>query len=75
MKSEYLEKYEPLRDYYESGNLRNETYLIHMVSIIYRYSDSINSNLISISINGIEYPPDTELEFDLVANKLTLKKT
>lgn len=74
MKSEYLEKnFVPLRDYYDEPKtlIKSETYLVHMVYIIYRYSRS--GNLSSITINGIEYPPETELVFDEETLKLHIK--
>jgi len=72
MKSDYLSKnYVPLRDYYEgTGTLKSETYLVHMVYIIYRYSR--NGEIVSITINGVEYPPNTELVFD--EEKLHIRK-
>jgi len=74
MKSEYLSKnFIPLRDYYDESEqqLKSETFLVHMVYIIYRYSRS--GDLCSITINGIEYPPDTELVFDEETLKLHIK--
>lgn len=74
MKPKHLESISPLRNYYESGNLKSETYLSHLIYIIYRYKDENPSKLISISVNGIEYPPDIELVFDSEANALKLNK-
>lgn len=75
MKSEYLDKNSiPLREYYDVSKtvLKSETYLVHMVYIIYRYSRS--GSLVSITINGVEYPPETELVFDEETLQLHIKK-
>lgn len=75
MKPKSLERMTPIRGYYESGNLKSETYLVHMLYIIYRYSDQEPSRLISISVNGVEYPPDIELVFDSESQELKLNST
>lgn len=73
MKSEYLDKnFIPLRDYYDGTELlKSETYLVHMVYIIYRYSKL--GQIVSVTINGVDYPPDTELIFDESTEKLHIK--
>lgn len=75
MKPTRLKRMSPLRDFYKSGNLKSETYLLHMLYIIYRYSDEDPSKLISISVNGVEYPPDIELVFDSEAQELKVNNS
>ncbi len=71
MKSEYLENFSPIREYYESGNLKSETYLIHLIYVIYRYNES--GVIIGLTINGVEYPPNSKLVFDEKEQKLIIE--
>jgi len=72
MKSEYLENLSPIREHYESGNLKSETYLIHLIYVIYRYSDE-TGGITGLTINGVEYPPDSKLVFDDENQKLIIE--
>lgn len=63
MKSPYLEKIEPERTFYSNGNVKSERYMVHMSFIVYKYSET-TGEIVGLTINGVEYPPDSELIFD-----------
>ena len=71
MKSPKLAKIEPIREYWENGKLKSEKYLIHMSYIVYRYDKKGNN--IGLSVNGIEYPVDSELIFSGTTLKVQTK--
>lgn len=61
MKAPYLENFEPERNFYQSGKIKSETYMVHMSYIVYKYAE--DGTLIGLTVNGMEYPTNSYLDF------------